>query len=132
MRTASDIYKQGVNLNQITAFSAQNTIDMLGSVLTYSNGNPSCTFTSIYQSIFSDFSSAFSNGITACDTPFSYVYSLNYNVSVLWCPLMAYQTNQIVISYPYYSSNLGTGFPFSKMFSYAVEDNTGNLLGFRT
>jgi hypothetical protein len=45
---------------------------------------------------------------------------------------MAYQTNQIVISYPYYSSSLGTGFPFSQAFSYAVEDSDGNLVAFRT
>ena len=103
---------------------------MSGSVLTYS-GNPGCTFTALHQSILSDFSNAIANTITACDTPFSYVYSNNYNVTVLWCQLFAYQSNQIVISYPYYPSNLGSGFPFAQMLSYAIEDSFGNLVAFR-
>jgi hypothetical protein len=72
------------------------------------------------------------NTIAECDNPFSYVFNKNYKVTVLLCPLMAFQGNQIVINYPYYTSNIGAGFPFSQIFNYAVEDISGNLIAFRT
>ena len=104
---------------------------MQGSVLTYS-GNPSSTFTSLYESIFSDFSYAVANTIAACDSPFSYLFNKNYRVTVLFCALMAFQGNQIVINYPYYPTTLGAGFPFSQMLNYAVQDSNGNLIAYRT
>jgi len=129
--TGSDQYKQTLNLNQIAAFSSQNTIDMSGSILTYSD-NPSSTFTSTHQSIFSPYSTAIANTLSLCDSPFTYTYNMLYNITVLWCPLSAFQGNQILINYPYYPTNIGSGFPFSQIFSYAIEDGSGNLIAFRT
>lgn len=131
VRSAGDQYKQAIDLNQISAYSSQNTIDMLGSVLTYT-GSPSSTFTSLQQSIFSSFSTATSNNINSCDLPFTYSYNTLYNATVLWCPLSAFQGNQILINYPYYPNNLGSGFPFSQIFSYGFDDGSGNLVAFRT
>lgn len=51
VRTAADVYRQGLNLNSITQFSSANSIDMQGSMLTFS-GNPFLTFTSLSLSIF--------------------------------------------------------------------------------
>ena len=104
---------------------------MLGSLLTYA-GSPSSTFTSIHQSVFSTFFSAVANNLNSCDLPFTYLFNSNYNVTVLWCPLSALQGNQIVINYPYYPNNLGSGFPFSQVFSYGFEDGSGSLIAFRT
>ncbi len=51
-------------------------------------------------------------------------------IAVLWCPLSLLSTNQIVISYPYFSV-YGSGYPFDATFAYAVSDSDGSLLSFR-
>lgn len=127
---SGDVYNQALNLNLITPLSTYNTIDYKKSVLTYS-GSPSMTFTSIYESIFSSYSSAVV-GTNSCDKPFTYVYNYLYNVSVLWCPLVNGAINPVNISYPLYPNNLGTGFPFSTMFAYSFSDGSGNMVAFRT
>ncbi len=83
---------------------------MNGSVLTV-GGVPSLTFTSKYYNIFTPFTNAISNGLYECDSPFSYSYQMEYNVTVLWCPLVKNAVNQIVINYPFFNGALGAGFP---------------------
>lgn len=101
IRTISDTYKQGLNLNSLIQFTPSTTIDMLGSTLTYA-GTPSLTFTSAYINIFSSYTSALANNIP-CDQPFSYTYNSFYSVNVLWCPLINGGVNQVVINYPFFS-----------------------------
>jgi hypothetical protein len=112
-------------------FSASNTIDMQGSVLTYS-GSPFLTFTSVSMSIFSSYSSALSNNRLPCNTPFYYNYNGLYNVNVLWCPLLNGTVNQVTIYYPFYSAALGASFPFETVFAYGFSDSTGNLIAYKT
>lgn len=131
VKTPTDTFNERLNLNAISSFSGFNTIDMMGSVLTY-NGPPFLTFTSTYYSIFSSYSTATSNNILSCDSPFTYNYNLLYDVTVLFCPLLNNTLNQINISYPLYPNILGAGFPFQQMFAYGLSDIGGNLIAFRT
>jgi hypothetical protein len=104
---------------------------MQGSVLTYS-GSPFLTFTSVSMSIFSSYSSALSNNLLPCNTPFYYNYNGLYNVNVLWCPLLNGTVNQVTINYPFYSAALGANFPFETVFAYGFSDCTGNLIAYKT
>jgi len=130
VNTLSDTYNQGINLNLIAPFSTYNTIDYKNSMLTYL-GAPSLTFTSIYKSIFSSYSSAVVS-LKNCDKPFTYEFNSLYNVSVLWCPLINGAINPVNISFPLYPNNVGVGFPFSTMFAYGFSDGSGNLMAYRT
>lgn len=131
VKTASDTYKQGIKLDMITPFSSSITIDMLGSLLTFS-GEPTFTFAAAYQSIFSLYSAAIANNIVNCNKPFTYYFNQQYNVSILWCQLSSGGQNQINISYPFFSSNLGAGFPFQTSFSYGFSDSDGQMIAYRT
>ncbi len=105
---------------------------MLGSTLTYGLGTHYMTFTAIHTNIFSAYSSLFINNQALCNKPFQYRYSELYDVTVLLCPLQTNGINQVVINYPYYETYLGAGFPFDTVFAYAVSDNSGNLIAYRT
>ena len=101
IKTISDTYNQGLNLNSLIQFTPSTTIDMLASILTFT-GIPSFTFTSAYINIFSAYTSALTNNVP-CDQPFSYIYNSLYSVNVLWCPLINGGVNQVVINYPFFS-----------------------------
>jgi hypothetical protein len=131
VKTSTDIYNEGLNLNSIVQFSSSNSIDMLGSNLTYS-GAPFITFTSIYTSIFSSYSTILANNQLVCNSPFKYNYNSLYDVTVLLCPLLSNSLNQVVINYPLYSGSMGANFPFQTIFAYAFSDGLGNLVAFRT
>jgi hypothetical protein len=84
---------------------------MNGSTLTFS-GTPSFTFTSLHTSILSSFSRGRANNLKDCDLPFIYKFNQLYEVTVLWCPFEIGLSNQVAISYPYYTTLFGSGFPF--------------------
>ena len=54
----------------------------------------STTFTSIYKSIFSQYSNPLVDGLPCVD-PFSYNFGNNHQVYVLWCPLFSQAINEI-------------------------------------
>ncbi len=125
----SDYYNQSIDINSISPFLSSIAINMQGSSLSFGS-NPSSTFTSTGLNPFSPFSWAIANTLDSCPPPFSYQYEQSKEIAVLWCPLSLLSTNQIVISYPYFSV-YGSGYPFDATFAYAVSDSDGSLLSFR-
>lgn len=130
IKTSTDTYTQGLNLNAIAQFSSSNTIGMGSSSLTISS-TPSLTFTTLYTSIFSPFTTNSINSQLSCNDPFTYSFNTLYDVTVLWCPMVLGALNQVTINYPLYSDMLGAGFPFQNVFAYAVSDGS-NMIAYRT
>lgn len=130
VKTSTDTYTQALNLNAIVQFSSSNTIDMGTSSLTLSS-TPSLTFTTLYTSIFSSFTTNSINNQLSCNSPFTYNFNSLYDVTVLWCPMLIGALNQVTINYPMYSDSLGAGFPFQNVFAYSVSDGN-NMVAYRT
>lgn len=131
VKTVSDTYSQGLSLAQVVPFTSSTAVNMQSTVLTTSTPI-SLTLTSKHYSIFTPFSTAIANLQDSCDTPFTYEYQRQYNITVLWCQLIQGAVNQVVISYPYYPNIFGAGFPFSALLAYAIAEVQGGLIAFRT
>lgn len=130
--TPSDFYNQSLDLNALSPFTSQISINMYGSLFSSSGAGLSSTFTSATFPFFSDFSWAVANTNEPCAPPFSYNYMSSKDIWVLWCPLQELSTNQISIYYPYCNTVFGTNYPFSSIFAYAVSTTTtGTLLAYR-
>ena len=124
------IYRQRIDLSRVKAYSSENIIKMNATSLPANEVSPSSTFTSIYFNIFSLYSNPTVDADNCVD-PFGYSYGNNYQVYVLWCPLISQAVNDINFNYPIYPPEMGSGFPFTIAFAYAYSNTAGNMIGYR-